>query len=89
MQVPQYNPLMFRVLVCDDERHIVRLAQVNLERQGCVVDTSPTADDCLAKLRSGPYEFLVVDSDMPDLIRQVEDEFADSVKITKLGKPKI
>jgi DNA-binding response OmpR family regulator len=79
---------MQRVLVCDDERHIVRLAQVNLERQGHEVDTCTNADDCLAKLRTGTFDLLVVDSDMPNLIRQVEDEFAGQVRIMKLGKPK-
>jgi len=29
-----------KILVCDDERHIVRLIQVNLERQGYTVTTA-------------------------------------------------
>ena len=78
---------MQRVLVCDDERHIVRLIQVNLERQGHNVDTCGPADECLAKLRTGAFDLLVVDSDMPDLIRQVEDEFGGKVRILKLEKP--
>jgi len=76
---------MQRVLVCDDERHIVRLIQVNLERHGHNVDTCGSADECLAKLRTGAFDWLVVDSDMPDLIRQVENEFKGRIKITALG----
>ena len=78
---------MPRVLVCDDERHIVRLIQVNLERQGYEVEFCSTVNDCLAKLRVGAFDLVVVDSDMPDLIDQVEDEFGGKVRIMRLGKP--
>lgn len=45
--------VMKRVLVANGERHIVRLAQVNLERAGCEV---LTAFDCEAAFRAAVVE---------------------------------
>jgi DNA-binding response OmpR family regulator len=56
-----------KVLVCDDERHIVRLIQVNLERQGYVVDTASTGAEALQKMRADPPALLVLDYDLPDM----------------------
>ena len=41
-----------RVLVVDDERHIVRLVQVNLERQGYEVLTAYDGVECLEKAKA-------------------------------------
>jgi two-component system alkaline phosphatase synthesis response regulator PhoP/two-component system response regulator VicR len=41
-----------KILVCDDERHIVRLIQVNLERQGYEVVTAFDGKEGLEKIRS-------------------------------------
>ena len=47
-----------KILACDDERHIVRLIQVNLERAGYTVLTAFDGTEALRK----------VDADKPDLI---------------------
>jgi DNA-binding response OmpR family regulator len=79
---------MARVLVCDDERHIVRLIQVNLERQDFEVETCSTPEECLHRLRSESFELLVVDADMSELIHLVEHEFVGRIQVMKLAKPK-
>lgn len=54
-----------RVLVVDDERHIVRLVQVNLERQGYEVITAYDGVECLEKAKSEKPDLIVLDVMMP------------------------
>jgi two-component system alkaline phosphatase synthesis response regulator PhoP/two-component system response regulator VicR len=54
-----------KVLVCDDERHIVRLIQVNLERQGYEVVTAYDGKEGLEKIRSEKPALVVLDVMMP------------------------
>jgi two-component system alkaline phosphatase synthesis response regulator PhoP/two-component system response regulator VicR len=54
-----------KILVCDDERHIVRLIQVNLERQGYTVVTAFDGKEGLEKVRSEKPNLLVLDVMMP------------------------
>ncbi|HRK21722.1 MAG TPA: response regulator [Fimbriimonadaceae bacterium] len=54
-----------KILVCDDERHIVRLIQVNLERQGWDVVTAFDGKEGLEKIRSEKPNLVVLDVMMP------------------------
>ncbi len=54
-----------KILVCDDERHIVRLIQVNLEKQGWVVVTAYDGKEGLEKIRSEKPDLCVLDVMMP------------------------
>lgn len=54
-----------KILVCDDERHIVRLIQVNLERQGYTVTTAFDGKEGLEKIRSEKPDLVVLDVMMP------------------------
>ncbi len=54
-----------KVLVCDDERHIVRLIQVNLERQGYQVVTAFDGKEGLEKIRTEKPNLVVLDVMMP------------------------
>lgn len=54
-----------KILVCDDERHIVRLIQVNLERQGWEVVTAFDGKEGLEKIRSEKPNLVVLDVMMP------------------------
>ncbi len=56
-----------KILVCDDERHIVRLIQVNLERQGFTVVTAFDGKEGLEKVKSEKPNMLVLDVMMPYL----------------------
>jgi two-component system, OmpR family, alkaline phosphatase synthesis response regulator PhoP len=57
--------MALKVLVCDDERHIVRLIQVNLERQGYIVVTAFDGKEGLEKIRSEKPNVVVLDVMMP------------------------
>lgn len=54
-----------KVLVCDDERHIVRLIQVNLEKAGYTVVTAYDGKDGLEKIRAEKPDMVVLDVMMP------------------------
>lgn len=54
-----------KILVCDDERSIVRLIQVNLERQGWEVITAYDGKDGLEKIMSEQPDIIVLDVMMP------------------------
>ena len=51
----------------DDEPHIVRLIQVNLERQGYQVETANNGAQALAKIRESRPDLLVSDVMMPEM----------------------
>jgi two-component system alkaline phosphatase synthesis response regulator PhoP/two-component system response regulator VicR len=54
-----------KILVCDDERSIVRLIQVNLERQGWSVVTAYDGKEGLEKIRAEKPDICVLDVMMP------------------------
>lgn len=54
-----------KILVCDDERHIVRLIQVNLERQGYQVSTAYDGKEGLEKAKAEKPDLMVLDVMMP------------------------
>ncbi len=54
-----------KILVCDDERHIVRLIQVNLERNGYIVVTAFDGKEGLEKVKAEKPDMCVLDVMMP------------------------
>lgn len=81
-----------RVLVCDDERHIVRLVQVNLERQGYRVNTALDGRAALEKMKADHPDLVVLDTDMPGMsgkeVWQAMQEDPDlaGIPVIMLGK---
>lgn len=56
-----------KILAVDDEKHIVRLVQVNLERAGYEVVTANDGKEALEKVESEKPDLLVLDVMMPYL----------------------
>lgn len=54
-----------KILAVDDERHIVRLVQVNLERAGYTVVTAFDGREALEKVASEQPDLVVLDVMMP------------------------
>lgn len=54
-----------KILVVDDERHIVRLVQVNLERAGYEVVTAYDGVEALEKMKTENPDMVVLDVMMP------------------------
>ena len=56
-----------KILAVDDERHIVRLIQVNLERAGYQVITAFDGPEALKKVESDKPDLVVLDVMMPKM----------------------
>jgi two-component system alkaline phosphatase synthesis response regulator PhoP/two-component system response regulator VicR len=54
-----------KILAVDDEKHIVRLVQVNLERAGYEVVTANDGKEALEKVQSEKPDLVVLDVMMP------------------------
>ena len=54
-----------KILAVDDEKHILRLVQVNLERQGFEVVTAGDGKEALEKVASEQPDLVVLDVMMP------------------------
>jgi two-component system alkaline phosphatase synthesis response regulator PhoP/two-component system response regulator VicR len=86
-----------KVLVCDDERHIVRLIQVNLERHGYQVVTAFDGKEGLEKIRIEKPNCVVLDVMMPymdgfevlkNLRREPETEHIPVIMLTAKAQDK-
>ncbi len=56
-----------KIMAVDDERHIVRLIQVNLERSGFQVITAFDGPDALKKVETDRPDLIVLDVMMPKM----------------------
>ena len=56
-----------KILVVDDEPHIVRLIQVNLEKQGYAVVTASNGKEALATVAEERPDLVVLDVMMPEM----------------------
>jgi len=56
-----------KILAVDDERHIVRLVQINLMKEGYEVVTAGTGREALDKVRSEKPDLVVMDVMMPEM----------------------
>lgn len=68
-----------KILVVDDERHIARLVQVNLERAGYVVDIAGSAREAKNTIIMDQPDCLFLDDSLPDqdgmeLTRELKSE---------------
>lgn len=56
-----------KILAVDDERHIVRLVQINLEKEGYEVVTASNGREALEKVSSEKPDLIVMDVMMPEM----------------------
>ena len=56
---------MTRVLVVDDQPHVVRVIRMALERRGYQVEVAADGQAALEKFRGGPFDVLITDINMP------------------------
>jgi len=85
-QVVSSVPQMKRILLVDDEAHVLRVMKLSLERNGYDVDTALSGDVALSMLREQDYHALITDSDMPkmsgqQLCKTVRSRHGDSILI--------
>jgi two-component system, OmpR family, alkaline phosphatase synthesis response regulator PhoP len=65
--LPKKGEWPARILVADDERHILRLLQVNLERQGHAVICVEDGREAIAQLEQNTFDLAVIDLMMPQI----------------------
>jgi two-component system alkaline phosphatase synthesis response regulator PhoP len=82
-----------KVLVADDEAHLLRLVKFRLEREGYEVVTAADGDDALTAARDGRPDLCVLDVMMPrrsgfDVLRAIrDDESCAGMKVIMLTMP--
>jgi len=64
------SPQMKRILLVDDEAHVLRVMKLSLDRNGYDVDTALSGEIALQMLRENDYQALIVDSDLPQMTSQ-------------------
>lgn len=71
-----------RILLADDQPHVIRVMKMALENAGYVVDEAYNGLQALEKIRSTPPDLLISDIDMPqmngrELCARIVDEMPD------------
>ena len=56
-----------RVLIADDEPHVLRVLKLALDRSGYAVETVPNGEAALERIRQSPPDLLISDIQMPRL----------------------
>ena len=56
-----------KILVVDDEEDILELVRYNLSREGYQVTGTLTGEDALRKVRSDPFDLIVLDLMLPGM----------------------
>lgn len=59
-----------RILLVDEQAHVLRVMRLNLDRLGYLVDTAVNSENALLLLRKHRYDALIMTSDMPDMSTQ-------------------
>jgi DNA-binding response OmpR family regulator len=73
---------MRRILLVDDEPHVIRVLRLALERQGYQVDSCSNGEQALARIHAESPDVLITDIDMPrmdgvELCRRISQELPD------------
>jgi len=59
-----------RILLVDEEAHVLRVMRLNLDRHGYEVDTALSSEAALQLLREQTYDVLIMSGEMPDMCAQ-------------------
>ena len=73
---------MNKIMLVDDEMHVLRILRLSLEKQGYEVDTFNNGEDALKALEQITPDVLITDIEMPrmtgeELCKQIEIEYPD------------
>ena len=61
------SPDRYRVLLVDEQAHVLRVLRMNLDRQGYDIDTATNSEEALTQLRQGKTDVMIITSDLPDM----------------------
>lgn len=73
---------MKRILIVDDEPHVVRVMRMALEKAGYTVEEAGNGQQALERIRDNPPDLLISDIDMPrmngrELCARIAEEIPD------------
>jgi len=73
---------MKRILIVDDEPHVIRVMKLALEKAGYAIEEAGNGQQALEKIRNNPPDLLITDIDMPrmngrELCVQILEEMPD------------
>ncbi len=76
--------MMKRILIVDDEPHVIRILRVALERAGYEIESAHHGESALDKIRQQAPDLMITDIQMPRmdgkaLCKQITKEFPDRV----------
>lgn len=72
---------MKRILLVDNQAHVLRVMKLNLDRNGYEVDTALSADVALRMLRETTYDVMITDNELQKMDgQQLIDTVADQFK---------
>jgi DNA-binding NtrC family response regulator len=88
---PKQKPVLPKLLIADDERHIAEGLQLLLEEEGYSVATATSGTEAWEKASSGEFGLVLADLKMPgmdglELFAQIRDKNVDSEVIIITGK---
>ena len=77
---------MKRILLVDDEAHVLRVMKLSLDRNGYEVDTALSGEVALQMLREHEFHVVITDADLPQMTGQnfcqtVRSRYGDSILI--------
>jgi two-component system alkaline phosphatase synthesis response regulator PhoP len=81
---------MYKILVADDEKNILRIIQFNLEKNGFEVITAEDGEQAYEKILSYRPDVAVLDIMMPklngfEITEKIREEFGKDIKIILLS----
>ena len=80
---------MKRILLVDDQAHVLRVIKLSLDRNGFEVDTALSGEIALKMLREANYNVVITDIDMPilngqELCEAIQREFVEDAPLCML-----
>ena len=76
-----------KILLVDDEPHVLRVMKLSLGKEGYAVETAPNGEVAMQMLRASHPDILITDIDMPkmngeQLCKKIAEEFPDRKFLT-------
>ena len=67
---------MNRILIADDEPHVLRVLKMSLEREGYAVEVCANGREALDRIQRDPPDVLITDIQMSVSIRELTEKLA-------------
>lgn len=85
---------MKKILLVDDQAHVLRVIKLSLDRNGYEVDTALNGEIALRMMNETEYDVLIADCDMPgmnglELCEAVHREFDQAAPLIFLSAPEM